>query len=131
MELFLGLVFSISCLKKIPQKTPKKPQPNKSSISVFSSTIFPSSLAQTVCPMILFWTDLWELKSVGSAQAPSPSCNYIFLKCILCKGEDQLQAGLGDRAVEIDAVSALEAGLFLKGMSENALILNYMEYFLK
>lgn len=55
---------------------------------------------------------------VGSAQAPSPSCNYIFLKCILCKGEDQLQAVLGDKAVGVDSVSALEAGQFLKSMSK-------------
>lgn len=94
-----------------------------------SLTVFLSTLAQADCPMILFWTDLQGLKIVGSAQAPSASCNYIFLKYILCKGEEQLQAVQGDRAVENDSVSALEAGLFLKGMSVNTLVLEYTEYF--
>lgn len=60
---------------------------------------------------------------VVSAQAPSPSCNYIFLKRILCKGEDQREAMLKDKAVETDTVSALEARLFLKDMSVNRLVL--------
>lgn len=50
-----------------------------------------------------------------SAQAPS--CDYVFLKCILCKGEDQPEAVLQGRAMEIDAVSVLESRLFLKGTS--------------
>lgn len=60
---------------------------------------------------------------VVSAQAPSPSCNYTFLKCILCKGKDQREATLKDKAVEIDTESALEARLFLKGVSVNRLVL--------
>lgn len=57
------------------------------------------------------------------ARAPSPSCNYIFLKCILYKGEDQPETRLQDKAVGVDAVSVLELRLFVKGVSANHFVI--------
>lgn len=68
VELILGLVFSIFCWGK------KKPQPQtnkektKQTIAMFlcfPQQVFSNTLAQTVCPMTLFWTDLWGLKLLG------------------------------------------------------------------
>lgn len=87
----------------------------KKKVSLFSSTSFPSTHPATDS----LTHDAVLDRSLGtqiavSAQAPSPSCYYIFLKCILCKGEDQREAMLKEKAVAIDRMSVLEARLLLK-----------------